>query len=308
MLKKIQTDNQVLRGQLKTDDETQLVEEPKKCCNGGSPVQTFEMAQYAVWNLLDEGWEGTSQHAAPAKSPATPLVLGHAPVSTPEAVAPEPSKPEDPVAPKRIISSQDSAKDCEQKVEDPSGAQNWANKYNGKDVRFRVKHGSDNWQPGTVIRIEDGNVRVMANADGECYLIKNEDNIEEIITTFWAKKQGGKWKTWKKRWFVIGDSTVTYYTSNTDVSDKTRKGTITLIKGDKIRAPRAGDKLQKGTADQTVVIDQEGGRTWYLTVLNLEVTRKEVMAALKAAVPTQRRRMLGRPLDRLMERINEQEQ
>ena len=56
----------------------------------------------------------------------------------------------------------------------------------------------------------------------EPFLIPDE-NYEDLTYTFfcpdmegWLIKQGGTWKTWKRRWFVLNDSCLYYFQSTAE--------------------------------------------------------------------------------------------
>jgi hypothetical protein len=101
---------------------------------------------------------------------------------------------------------------------------------------------------------------------------------EEVTRTGWLYKQGEKVKNWKKRWFVLKDNKLTYYSSKTD---KQPKGSIALsLAVPKDGVHEAGTSI-KGLGDSAYTHTFEivvTGRVYYIAATSGLETRAWVDA------------------------------
>ncbi|KAL7721298.1 PH domain-containing protein [Entamoeba marina] len=105
----------------------------------------------------------------------------------------------------------------------------------------------------------------------------------------WATKQGGSWKSWKRRWFVIKDRKMWYFKSKTDTS---AKGWIDLTPGTTVRdatEPNQKKKYQfilnsrgvKGAREFPIFVESETDLKGFLKAIN------QVLAGDKKQQPQQ---------------------
>lgn len=106
--------------------------------------------------------------------------------------------------------------------------------------------------------------------------------IQEVYRTGWLYKQGQKVKNWKKRWFVLKDNKLTYYSGK---NEKTPKGSIALsLAVPKDGAHEAGTSI-KGLSDHTYTYTFEivvTGRVYYIAATS-EMETKEWISAIRAS-------------------------
>ncbi|KAL7722700.1 PH domain-containing protein [Entamoeba marina] len=92
----------------------------------------------------------------------------------------------------------------------------------------------------------------------------------------WATKQGGSWKSWKRRWFVIKDRKMWYFASKTDTE---AKGWIDLTPGTTVRdvtEPNQKKKYQfilnsrgvKGAREFPIFVESETDLKGFLKAIN----------------------------------------